>query len=89
MTADSKYQVTLKFNAPFRPALPNLANDSLGIVDPIAYNKEGKTKYCQYPVGTGPFKIQNFAPGGTQITLVRNTFHNWETPWAQNKGQPI
>jgi peptide/nickel transport system substrate-binding protein len=87
VTADSTYQVTFKFNAPYRPALPNLANDSLGIIDPISYNKEGKTKYCQYPVGTGPFKIQSFGSGGTQIVLTRNPFHNWETPWAQNKGR--
>ncbi len=83
---DNKYQVTLIFTAPFRPALPNLANDSLGIVDPIALRTEGKTKYCRYPIGTGPFEIQNYAPGGTQITLVRNKFHTWETSWAQNKG---
>lgn len=83
---DSKYQVTLVFATPFRPALPNLANDSLGIVDPIALQKMGKTKFCQYPVGTGPFKIQNYAPGGTQITLVKNPLHTWETPWAHNMG---
>lgn len=88
VTVDSKYQVTLRFNAPYRPALPNLANDSLGIIDPISYKKEGKTKYCQYPVGTGPFKIQSFGSGGTQVTLLRNQFHTWETPWAQNKGRP-
>jgi peptide/nickel transport system substrate-binding protein len=83
---DSKYQVTLIFNAPFRPALPNLANDSLGIVDPIALRTEGKSKYCRYPIGTGPFQIQNYASGGTQITLVRNKYHTWETPWATNPG---
>ncbi len=86
VSVDSKYQVTLKFATPFRPALPNLANDSLGIVDPIALKKMGATKFCQYPVGTGPFKIQNYATGGTQITLVRNPRHNWNTPWAHNRG---
>jgi peptide/nickel transport system substrate-binding protein len=86
VNVDSKYQVTLVFSTPFRPALPNLANDSLGIVDPIALQKEGKTKFCQYPIGTGPFMIQNYATGGSQITLVRNPLHNWETDWANNKG---
>jgi len=75
VSVDSKYQVTLKFATPFRPALPNLANYSLGIVDPIALKKAGATKFCQYPIGTGPFKIQNYATGGTQITLVRNPLH--------------
>ncbi len=83
---DNPYQVTLVFSAPFRPALPNLANDSLGIVDPIALKKLGATKFCQYPIGTGPFMIQNYATGGTQITLVRNPLHTWETAWAINKG---
>ncbi len=86
VNVDSKYQVTLVFATPFRPALPNLANDSLGIVDPIALQKEGKTKFCQYPIGTGPFMIQNYAPGGSQITLAKNPLHNWETDWAINKG---
>ncbi len=86
VNVDNPYQVTLVFGTPFRPALPNLANDSLGIVDPIALKKEGATKFCQYPIGTGPFMIQNYASGGTQITLVRNPLHNWETPWATNKG---
>jgi peptide/nickel transport system substrate-binding protein len=86
INVDSKYQVTLVFAYPFRPALPNLANDSLGIVDPIALKKEGATKFCQYPIGTGPFMIQNYAPGGTQITLVKNPLHTWETPWAVNRG---
>lgn len=81
---DNPYQVTFVFNAPYRPALPNLANDSLGIIDPVSYKKEGKSKYCQYPVGTGPFKITNFAPGGTSVTLARNPYHTWETTWAQN-----
>ncbi|HVC82851.1 MAG TPA: ABC transporter substrate-binding protein, partial [Chloroflexota bacterium] len=64
---DNPYQVTLIFATPFRPALPNLANDSLGIVDPIALKKVGATKFCQYPIGTGPFMIQNYASGGTQV----------------------
>jgi len=80
VTVDSKYQVTLVFATPFRPALPNLANDSLGIVDPIALKQEGATKFCQNPIGTGPFKIQTYASGGTQITLVKNPLHTWETP---------
>jgi len=86
VTVDNKYRVTLIFATPFRPALPNLANDSLGIVDPIALKQEGATKFCQYPIGTGPFKIQTYASGGTQITLVKNPLHTWETPWAQHNG---
>jgi peptide/nickel transport system substrate-binding protein len=84
---DNKYQVTLILNEPFRPLLPNLANDSLGIVDPKALKQEGKTKFCQYPIGSGPFKIQNYGPGGNPVTLVRNPLHNWETPWAHNHGE--
>jgi len=86
VTVDNKYRVTLIFATPFRPALPNLANDSLGIVDPIALKKVGATKFCQYPIGTGPFKIQTYASGGTQITLVKNPLHTWETPWAHHNG---
>jgi peptide/nickel transport system substrate-binding protein len=83
---DNKYQVTLVMGAPFRPTLPNLANDSLGIIDPIALRKQGKTQFCKTPVGSGPFKIVSYAPGASSITLVRNPLHNWETSWARNPG---
>jgi ABC-type transport system substrate-binding protein len=86
VNVDNPLQVTLVFSTPFRPALPNLANDSLGIVDPIALKKVGATKFCQYPIGSGPFMIQNYASGGTQITLVKNPLHTWETAWAINRG---
>lgn len=85
---DNKFKVTLVFRTPFRPIMASLANDSLGIIDPKAYKQEGKTKFCEYPVGSGPYKISNFAPGGTSVTEVRNPYRNWEVPWAFNHGKP-
>jgi len=88
IVVDNPYKVTLITTAPFRPIMPGLANDSLGIIDPKALRKMGATKYCEYPVGSGPYMITNYAPGGTSITEVRNPYRNWEVPWAFNQGKP-
>src|SRR5579875_1858137 len=41
VVVNNKYSVTLITTSPFRPIMPNLANDSLGIIDPAALAKEG------------------------------------------------
>jgi peptide/nickel transport system substrate-binding protein len=83
---DNKYKVTFRMRTVYRPLLASLLNDSLGIIDPKALKQQGKTQFCLTPVGSGPFMIQNVAPGESQFTLVRNPKHNWETPWALHKG---
>ncbi len=84
---DNKYQVTFHMRTVYRPLLASLLNDSLGIIDPKALKKQGKTQFCLTPIGSGPFKIQTVSPGESQFTLVRNARHNWETPWALNRGR--
>jgi peptide/nickel transport system substrate-binding protein len=79
------YTVRLILNAPNRPLLENLVNGYLGILDQKAVKAAG-SKECQYPVGTGPFKITNVGPAFSVVTLSRNPYHNWAPPWAQNQG---
>jgi peptide/nickel transport system substrate-binding protein len=82
----NKYEVRLIMKAPYRPLMTNLAIGYEGILDPKAVAQEGNTKFCQYPVGSGPFKVQSVAPGFSTVTLVRNPLHNWEPPWMHNQG---
>jgi peptide/nickel transport system substrate-binding protein len=79
------YTVRLILGAPNRALLENLVNGYLGILDQKAVAAAG-SKECQYPVGSGPFKITNVGPAFSTVTLSRNPYHNWAPPWAQNQG---
>ncbi|HEY4551765.1 MAG TPA: ABC transporter substrate-binding protein, partial [Bacillaceae bacterium] len=65
---DHKVEFTL-----FRPQAPflkNLAMSPFGISSPAAFEKHGG-KYHQNPIGTGPFKFENWKQKDT-ITVVKN-----------------
>lgn len=81
------YEVQLIFKTPDRPVMANLAVGYEGILDRKALAKEGSTKFCQYPVGSGPFKIGNVAPGFNTVTLVRNNLRTFNTTWSRNPGK--
>ncbi|MDQ2831262.1 MAG: ABC transporter substrate-binding protein [Chloroflexota bacterium] len=74
------YTVRLVLKTPYRPLLTQLAIAYEGILDPKA------PPTCQAPIGTGPFKIQSVGPGFSSVTVVRNPYHTFETPWARNRG---
>lgn len=78
------YTVRLILSAPNRPLLENLISGYLGILDQKAVRAAG-SKECQYPVGSGSFKITNVGPAFSTVTLSRNPYHDW-APWAQNQG---
>lgn len=79
------YEVRLILNAPNRPLLSNLSVSYLGILDPKATQQEGG-KSCQNPIGTGAFKVKSVGPGFSTVTLVRNPYHTWASPWLHNHG---
>jgi ABC-type transport system substrate-binding protein len=62
--------VVLVTAKPFGAMLNYLAHGSGGIVSPAAAQKWG-ADYPSHPVGTGPYKLQEFTPG-VQVVLVRN-----------------
>jgi len=74
------YTVRLTLKTPYRPLLTQLAEANQGILDPKA------PPTCQAPIGTGPFKVQSVGPGFSSVTVVRNPYHTFETPWAHNRG---
>lgn len=83
--AVNPYEVRLILQAPNRPLLGNLSVSYLGILDPKATQREGGNS-CQNPVGTGAFKVKSVGPGFSTVTLVRNPYHTWESPWLHNHG---
>jgi len=74
------YTVRLVLKTSYRPLLTQLAIPSEGILDPKA------PPTCQNVVGTGPFKIQNVGAAFNTVTVARNPYHTFETPWAHNRG---
>jgi peptide/nickel transport system substrate-binding protein len=81
------FEVRLILKAPNRPLLSSLSVSYLGILDPKATRQEG-AKSCQNPIGTGPYKVKSVGPAFSTVTLVRNPYHTWESPWLHNQGAP-
>jgi ABC-type transport system substrate-binding protein len=74
--------VTFKLTAPNPRFLLLLAS-----VNPIPAGTPAKAIAAKPPVGTGPYRVENFVPG-RELTLVRNPhFHVW-SPAARPDGYP-
>ena len=81
------YTVKLILSEPFSPLLGNLCLAYFGIASPTAIEKFGDEDYGRNPVGTGPWKFQEWI-AGEQITLVPNDgYQNFHTH-VTNKGRP-
>lgn len=81
------YTVKLILSESFSPLLGNLCLSYFGIASPAAIEEFGDEDYGRNPVGTGPWKFQEWI-AGEQITLVPNENYQNFHSWAQNKGQP-
>lgn len=64
------YTVAITTLKPFGPLLAQLTAYNLAILSPTQAKKLGK-KYAQNPAGTGPFKLESWAPG-EKVVLARN-----------------
>jgi peptide/nickel transport system substrate-binding protein len=79
--------VKLVLSEPFSPLLGNLCLAYFGITSPTAVEQYGDADFGRNPVGTGPWKFQEWI-AGEQITLVANeTYQNHHTI-VTNKGRP-
>jgi len=65
-----EYTIVFRTKAPFGPFLNYLAHGGSGIVSRAAVEKWG-ADYPVHPVGTGPYKLQEFAVG-QRVVVVRN-----------------
>lgn len=65
-----EYTFIIKTKYPYAPMLNNLTHTTNGILSPAAL-KASWDKPLPKPVGTGPFKFQEWIPG-SKLTMVRN-----------------
>ena len=78
------YTIKLVLSRPFAPFLTGL-NGYLGIVSPTAVEKMGLAEFGRAPVGTGPFKFQEWVDKD-HVTLVKNPDYNWGSSFFKNQG---
>ncbi|MEA1854463.1 ABC transporter substrate-binding protein [Cytobacillus sp. OWB-43] len=70
VTAVDDYTVEVKLNTAIAPFYKNLAMSPFGIASPTAIVEHGD-KFLENPVGTGPFKFQEWKRND-RITIVKN-----------------
>ena len=70
ITTPDDYTVNFRTKAPFGPFLNYMAHGSAGIVSRAAVEKWGQD-YSVHPVGTGPYKFEDFI-AGERVVLARN-----------------
>jgi len=80
------YTVRFYLNQPSATFLGTLSMPYAGILSPTAVEEAGDA-FGQKPVGTGPFKLEEWQPG-VSITLVRNPAYKWGPPIVENQGPP-
>jgi len=84
--AVDSHTVRFHFDEPSAIFFGTISMPYAGIISPTAV-KEAGDGFAQRPVGTGPFKLEEWEPG-VSITLVRNPDYKWGPPVVQNQGPP-
>lgn len=76
--------VELKLKSKYGRLLSALASGGLAMVSPAAAKQYGED-YAQHPVGTGPFKFQEWVQND-HVTLVRNPDYQWASGRDTHQG---
>lgn len=79
--------VKLVLSEPYSPLLGLLSTSFFGILPPAAVQELGDD-FGQEPVGSGPWKVQEWIPG-ERITLVPNEQYQNFLSYVQNPGEPL
>jgi peptide/nickel transport system substrate-binding protein len=69
--ARSEYEVAVKFNEFDSALLGSLASHSAQFISKEYYDKNGEEAAAQKMIGTGPFMVESYTPGGDAV-LVKN-----------------
>lgn len=75
-----EYTVVIKLSKPFGAMINTLAHPSVVMESPAAIEKYGKD-ISKHPVGTGPFKFQEWVPG-EKLIVVKNENY-WDSEWPK------
>jgi peptide/nickel transport system substrate-binding protein len=78
VTASNAYTVILKLTRA-TPTVPDYLPGA-GIIDAKYFTRVGQKYFMAHPIGSGPFMVKSFTPGGI-LRLARN-------PYYWRKGQP-
>lgn len=79
--------VTLHLSEPNPEIFRILANGHYGIQSPEALEKNSETENCQYPVGSGPWKVKDWNRG-QKILFERNDEYDSAPENTDNQGPP-
>ncbi|MFH1803927.1 MAG: glutathione ABC transporter substrate-binding protein [Pseudomonadota bacterium] len=72
--------VVIKLSKPFGAMINTLAHPSIVMQSPTAIEKYGKD-IAKHPVGTGPFKFEEWVPG-EKLVVVKNEGY-WDPEWPK------
>jgi len=84
--AVDSHTVLFHFDQPSATFFGTISMPYAGILSPTAVEETGDA-FAQKPVGTGPFKLDQWE-SGVSITLVRNPDYEWGPPVVENQGPP-
>ncbi|BES84997.1 glutathione ABC transporter substrate-binding protein [Pectobacterium araliae] len=76
ITAPDRDTVIIKLKGAYPALLSDISAVSNGIM-PANFAGQTEAAFFQHPIGTGPFVLESWVPGGT-VTLKKNS-HYWQT----------
>ncbi len=74
--------IQLLLAQPYAPFLDALSQPYLGIASPLALSLYSENRYQYHQVGTGPFRMVSYTPGG-DIILRRSDVYTWGPEFYQ------
>lgn len=83
--ARDEFTAEVTMASPFAPFLNNLTSPFMGINSPTAAAAADPADYTLAPVGSGPFRLENYIAGG-RVELTRYEDYDWAPEGAQHEG---
>ncbi|MGO1948106.1 MAG: ABC transporter substrate-binding protein [Mycobacteriaceae bacterium] len=84
---NEEYNVTLHLSEPNPGIFRVLSNGHYGIQSPTALENNSEAENCQYPVGSGPWKVDDWSQG-QKILFERNDEYSSAPTNVMNQGPP-
>lgn len=81
-----EFTAVVKMSEPYAPLLPILTSPFLGMVSPTAAAAVSPDDFSVNPVGSGPFKLENYTPDD-RVVMVANEAYDWAPETANHEGR--